>query len=100
MENRKEDACVRALGKSILRRLAEAEKEMENLELVCIGHADAIRHCEVSIESVAVDVAAIVTGGGEWDEMVGLIRACGLTVPEELDGDMRRLMVGDDSSMN
>ncbi|MBQ7609750.1 MAG: hypothetical protein IJU74_01475 [Bacteroidales bacterium] len=97
MENRKEDVRLSALGQSVLKRLAEAENEMHRLEVICRAEADAIRHCEEMIDSVAVDIASVATGGGEWDEMAEMMRSCGFTVLEDLDGDMRRLIAGDDS---
>ena len=76
MKKRKEDVRVRTLGMSILKRLSEADNEMRCLEGVCVGHVGAIRHCEDVIESAAVDIASIATGGGEWDEMAEMMRSC------------------------
>lgn len=99
MGKRKEDVRIRTLGMSILKQLSEATHEMRCLEDVCVGHIGAIRHCEDVIESVAVDIASIATGGGEWDEMAEMMRLCCLEVPEDLDDDMRRWVAGDESEL-
>ena len=87
-------------GQLILDRLEEAIHEMQHLETVCTDHQDTIQQCEIKLESVAIDIASISTNGGEWDEMSQMIRDAGITIPEELDKDMREMMAGDDSCLD
>ena len=86
-------------GQKILDRLSEAIQEIKHLETICEDHREAIQQCEQTLESVAVDIACISTGGGEWDQMSAMIRAAGIEIPEDLDRDMRQLFAGDDSCL-
>ena len=96
---KKDENQLHLQGQRILNRLSAAIHEVQHLEAICIGHQAAIAHCEQTLESVAVDIASITTGGGEWDEMSSLLHKAGIPIPADLDRDMRSLVAGNDSCL-
>lgn len=97
--NPEQECQLHRSGQRILQHLSEAIREIQHLETLFIDHRDALSQCEQTLESVAVDIAAISTHGGEWDVMSKMIREAGIVIPEDLDRDMRLLFTGDDSCL-
>lgn len=99
MTNIRQDK-IHQKGMHVLERLSEAIHGMKKLEALCTEHRETIRQCEDTLDLVAVDIASISTGCGEWDEMSRMIRDAGIDIPDELDRDMLRLQQGDDSCLD
>lgn len=96
----KKDCQLHRIGKYILGQIADALHQVQHLETLCSEHQDTIIQCETKLESVAVDIACLSTGGGEWDEMSLMMREAGIPIPEDLDEDMRQMMAGNDSCLD
>ena len=99
MQNTVKDRRVLNKGQHILVELKETISEIRNLETLCADHIQPLRHCEETLESVAIDIASVCTDGAEWAEIRQLITAAGIVISDELDRDLSQIHSGDDSCL-